>query len=313
MPGKAKEYGKTMRILTQILKRLYFGEVLSVKELAEEYEVDPRTIQRYFNKYLKDAGFPLKKIGRRWALDKERLGLIEDEESRLALEALEEIAKKMGSDFYHKVRPYFKKLHTAPFNPFYTKLDMEDLSDKMDEIALLEEGIKERRIITCDYQFEEKIAKDITLKPVRIANFEGYWYLLALDARNDIFKKYYLKHLTNVKLLDETFTIDGDLQKRIHSAINVWFDPDAETIEVVLFADRIAAKYLKRRPLSPTMHISGEDSDGSCEVRLTITNDMEIIPFIKQWMPHILIIEPKWIKKRIESEIKKFLKLLQTI
>ena len=51
----------TLKNLLIILKRLYDGKELSVKELSNELGVSERTVSRYFNEYLKNAGFPLKK------------------------------------------------------------------------------------------------------------------------------------------------------------------------------------------------------------------------------------------------------------
>lgn len=51
MPYK-HDYDKTLTRLNTILARLNDGEVLSVKELAEEFNVSIRTIQRDFNEKL---------------------------------------------------------------------------------------------------------------------------------------------------------------------------------------------------------------------------------------------------------------------
>lgn len=96
--SKAKDYESIMYRILTILNRLYLGEALSVKVLAEEFEVSDRTIQRYFNDYLKPAGFPLTKKGRLWVLEKE-ISLDVDKEAQTAFEAIESIAKEKGARF----------------------------------------------------------------------------------------------------------------------------------------------------------------------------------------------------------------------
>jgi len=188
MGGKAKDYLTIMKRLNTILGRLYLGEALSVSELADELKTDNRTIQRYFNNYLKEAGFPIEKQGRRWILKGATKPVI-DKESKLALETLEELSREIGVDFYQKVKPLLSKLHQNSFNPFYTKIDLEDISDKFDEALLIEKAIKEKRVINCKYSFESyKVVIDI--KPVQIANFEGFWYVIAFDTRNGKIKKF---------------------------------------------------------------------------------------------------------------------------
>jgi len=63
---KKHDYDKTLTRLTIILQKLYDGELLSVKELAEEFNVSERTIQRDFNERL--IRFPIEKEGRRWKM-----------------------------------------------------------------------------------------------------------------------------------------------------------------------------------------------------------------------------------------------------
>ncbi len=109
--AKAKDYPKTMKNLAWILSRLYSGEALSVKETAEELGVSIRTAQRYFNNYLIN-NFPLKKVGRRWALEG-ATKMVVDEESELALQTLEEMAKNIGAEFYQKVQPLLSKLYQS--------------------------------------------------------------------------------------------------------------------------------------------------------------------------------------------------------
>ena len=50
-----------------------------------------------------------------------------------------------------------------------------------------------------------------------------------------------------------------------------------------------------------------KEIDGDLIISYQINSDMEIIPLIKTWIPHIKIISPNKLKKRIEDEIKKYL------
>ena len=65
MPKK-HDYDRTLTRLTTILQRLYDGERLSVKALAEEFNVSERTVQRDFNQQL--IRFPIEKEGRLWKM-----------------------------------------------------------------------------------------------------------------------------------------------------------------------------------------------------------------------------------------------------
>jgi predicted DNA-binding transcriptional regulator YafY len=43
--------------------------------------------------------------------------------------------------------------------------------------------------------------------------------------------------------------------------------------------------------------------DGSMDISIEITNDNEIIPVVKYWLPHIKVLEPSRISKQIEEDL----------
>ena len=43
------------------------------------------------------------------------------------------------------------------------------------------------------------------------------------------------------------------------------------------------------------------------DVSVEITNDMEIIPFVKYWIPHIKVLEPLRVKEAIEIDLKAYM------
>ena len=51
-------------------------------------------------------------------------------------------------------------------------------------------------------------------------------------------------------------------------------------------------------------------SDGSVIFSIDFTQDMEILPFIKRWLPDIEILEPKSLRDKFKDELKAALDLL---
>jgi len=43
------------------------------------------------------------------------------------------------------------------------------------------------------------------------------------------------------------------------------------------------------------------------EFVVKITHEMEILPIIKYWIPHLQVLEPKWIKDIIKNDLEKYL------
>ena len=149
------------------------------------------------------------------------------------------------------------------------------------------------------------------LKPLKIANYEGFLYLIALDSRNDILKKYYLKNIKQITTLDETFESTAKLDRLLDNSISVWSDQNVEPYRVVLNISKDVAKYFKRKPISKSQITESVYEEGSEDISVEITNDMEIIPFVKYWIPHIKVLEPDNIKEAINNDLKSYIKGLE--
>ena len=300
------DYDTILTRLTIILSRLNDGEALSVKALAEEFNVSDRTIQRDFNERL--ISFPVYQDKKKWKMqDGFRLEKSASVEEAVVLDIMEKLMEGAGRQFSTKANKLLSKIKNESFNPIYAKLDMEDIGDKLTEVQELEIAISNKKQIKCDYDFEG-YRKELDLKPLKIANYEGFWYLIALDARNDILKKYYLKNIKNIQLSDEIFISTAKLDRLLENSISIWFDQHIEPYRVVLNISADVAKYFKRKPISKSQITEAVYEDGSMDVSVEITNDMEIIPFVKYWMPHIIVLKPARVDETIRKDIEEYFK-----
>ncbi len=299
------DYDKILTRLTIILSRLNDGEALSIAKLASEFNVSERTLQRDFNERL--ISFPIYQDKKKWKMqDGFRLEKTTSIEDAVVLDIMEGIIDGSSGAFALKAKKLLSKIKNEKFNPIYTKLNIEDISNKLKEIQQLESAIKNKQLITCQYNFETD-KKTLALKPLKIANYEGYWYLLALDKRNNKLKKYYLKNISTIMIKEETFTTDNTLDKTLDNAISIWFDESKEPFKVTLLADTKIAKYFQRKPLSKTQKITEFFEDGSIEFSIMISHQMEIMPLVKYWIPLLKVLEPLDIAKEIEEDLKIYL------
>ncbi len=300
------DYDTILTRLTIILSRLNDGEALSVKALAEEFNVSDRTIQRDFNERL--ISFPVYQDKKKWKMqDGFRLEKSASVEEAVVLDIMEKLMEGAGRQFSSKANKLLSKIKNESLNPIYAKLDMEDIGDKLKEVQELEIAISNKKQIKCDYDFEG-YRKELDLKPLKIANYEGFWYLIALDSRNDILKKYYLKSIKNIQLSDETFKSTAKLDRLLENSISIWFSQNTEPYRVVLNIASNVAKYFKRKPISKSQITESVYEDGSMDISVEITNDMEIIPFVKYWMPHIIVLKPARVDEAIRKDIEEYFK-----
>ena len=303
------DYDKILTRLTVILSKLNDGEALSVKKLAEEFNTSERTIQRDFNERL--IAFPIYQENKKWKMQDgfklEKSKSIEDE---IVLDIIEKITEGIGGQFATKSHKLLSKIKNEDFNPIYTKLNIEDISDRFADIQMLETAIKEKKEVKCSYNDERHDVYTTTIQPLKIVNFEGFWYLIAI--RKDILKKYYLKNISNPKITNKLFETDDELETLLEDSISVWFQDDVEPFKVKLFANEVAAKFFKRRPL-PTQTIESLNTDGSMEFIVKVTHEMEILPIIKYWIPHLYVIKPEWLADMLKEDLEEYWKAIANL
>jgi len=299
------DYDTILTRLTIILSRLNDGEALSVTELAKEFNVSDRTIQRDFNERL--ISFPVYQDKKKWKMQEGyRLEKSASVEDAVVLDIMQKLIEGAGRQFSTKANKLLSKIKNDSLNPIYAKLDIEDIGDKLHEVQILEGAIKEKREIKCFYTFDE-YTKELMLKPLKIANYEGFWYLVALDGRNNILKKYYLKNIKNITVLEKTFESSAKLDTLLDNSISIWFDHTVEPYKVTLNISKEIAKYFQRKPISKTQKIESLYEDGSMDISVEITNDMEIIPVVKYWIPYIKVLDPERIGESIKLDLKDYI------
>jgi predicted DNA-binding transcriptional regulator YafY len=286
--AKSKEYKKTLDRLLIIFERLINGEKLEVKKLVKEFETSKRTIQRYLNEYLSD--FPIKKEKNKYFLASV-FNLSEEELAKF--QTIFAISKELGVKFDKLLKDD---------EMIYTHLLVEKI-DNYNNLSTIKKAIENQQFITFNYGNKDYLFK---FKPLKIVNFEGYWYLIGFD--NERYKTFYLKEIKNVTLLSETFEVDDEFLNKLEYAINIWFEPKKEFIEVTFVADEIASRYIQRIPLNKSQILIRELPDGTCEFSILITRYEEIEKFVKRWIPHIIIVEPKEFHLKIKKDIEEYLK-----
>ncbi|MDD3343212.1 MAG: WYL domain-containing protein [Sulfurospirillaceae bacterium] len=299
---KKHDYDKILYRLITIIRRLSDGDVLYKDDLAQEFNVSTKTIQRDFNDRLSSL-FQIDKVGNGWKMREgfclEKSRAMED---ILVLDILKNISCGLGISFAKRTESLLNKLTNATPSAFYTRLSFEDMTEISQCFDTLEHAIKHSKII----QFIHK-QKYRLVKPYRIVAFDGYWYLLGEEVIDGLVKTFHIARISELQCAQESFVKDQFLQQRLDKAINAWFNPNVEPFEVLLHVSSEVKRYMIDHPLAPTQTIVDENKDGSLILRLEITNELEILSTIQKWMPHITILRPNSLKENIMKHIKEFL------
>lgn len=301
------DYDKALTRLVTILTKLYNGEKLSVKDLAEEFNVSTRTIQRDFNERL--ISFPIYQENRLWRMqDGFKLEKTSSVENQVVLDIMEKLVDGVGDKFSSKAKALLSKIKNDELNPIYAKLDMEDIGDKLEIIQKLESAIKSRLVINCKYKLKENKTFSLKINPLKIANYEGFWYLIAQDCHDkNALKKYYLKNIFNIKNTDVNFEVSSRLEELLKNSISIWFQEKNEPFEVKINVSNVVSKYVQRKPIAPTQVIESIYEDGSLDIVVKVTHEMELLPLIKYWLPYMKVLEPKSMHETIIKDLKNYI------
>ena len=289
-----------INLIYEMLKNNTHG--MTITELSKELDVSTKTIQRDLYDVLNEFGAI--KEGRTWKISPK---LTQDNlasNEKLILGILDEMAKGAGKVFYSKAHSLLSQVTQQLEHPIFANVNSEFLEEKnMILFEQMEKAIKQKVEIIFDYEKYQ-----FHVKPLKLAFFDGFWYLLALHIKDnkETFKKYHLKTIKNIQIQENTFEIPEIIEERLRYANSVWFNLD-EQFPVKLFVDKNIRKYFERKPLRG-QSITGEDKDGSIQIEIKITNEMEIIPLIFWYIPYIKVLEPQWladmVKERVENYVK---------
>ena len=209
--------------------------------------------------------------------------------------------KYSDKNFYLHAESLFEKFEGLLSHEIYSVSSLEKIDDFRDEIVLIRYAIKHKQEIECSYRNKIRV-----LHPLKILNFDDFWYLINYDTHYKQVRKYHLNSIKNIKLNNVHFETDNNYLKKFDTAINAWFKPDVEPYLVLLHIDKTISKYFIRKPISKTQRILKTHEDKSIELELFITDDMEIIPTIQRYLPNIKVIEPNSLFEKIKKNTSIF-------
>jgi len=292
--SRPSSHDKIATRLAEILIRLNNGDKLEPRQLADEFGVTLRTIQRDLLERL--AFLPLAKDQQYFVLEPYYLGKLttNDIHRFAALSGIKDLFPNLDDRFLRELfdnrvnQAYLIKGH-----------HYEDLSDKSDEFKQLEQAVVRQRLV----HFLYKGKTYTSVQPYKLVNHNGIWYLAAMH--NQLLKAFCFSRLKGLQFDERRFEPHRETLAIIEQEDGIWFNQDKR--EVVLKVDASVAHYFKRRSLLPNQHIDKELEDGGLIVSSRIAHDEQILPLIKFWLPNVHIISPDELRETLVEKLKSYL------
>ncbi len=287
--------------LVDILRRLHDGEALQPEKLAAEYDVSPRTVQRYLNEHLDFLELEVKNGSYRVAPSKLGLLSLKDITRFAEIAGLEGLYPKLDN---HLIRRW---LQTSYQNALLVRgPNYEDLSGHEDTFHALQQAIDSR--CTVGFRYLKADGPKVTqgLKPYQLINHDGIWYLAAVD--QDKLKCYTLTKIEAPFVnRDDPFTHDPAIDQTLAKEDSIWLN--LNKTEVVIKVAAEVATYFKQRKLIAGQKTVKELEDGGLILSGQIAHPNQIWPTVRAWVPHVRIISPEHLQTELEQQLKAYLSI----
>lgn len=292
----AKSHDTLAQRLSLILTKLNNGESFTVIELANEFNVSARTIQRDINERL--SYIPIQKDGDYYSMESYALGKLsfEDIKNFATLSGIKNLYPSLSNEFITDILNV--KLNSAYL---IKNQGFEDISLKKEYFEFMSAAIIKKSPVSFYYKNKPRIAN-----PYKLVNNNGIWYLLA-DEDNKL-KTFTFSKIEKFKWVDNTkiFKPKQEFLEAISKNDTNWFSN--ELIEVILQVDNEAKGYFNRKEILPNQKII-EENDNHFIISTKVSYDDEILKLVKYWIPYIKIVKPKYLKEKLNKNLLAYMAL----
>ncbi|WP_217533381.1 helix-turn-helix transcriptional regulator [Vibrio metschnikovii] len=267
--------------LSDILTRLFMGEVLSIEQLMHEYQVSEKTLRRDFNERLIKA--PIDKCPEGYRL------------APIRCITTVNIQKVMNDSGLSALLPKSLAFNSSYQNLLFKNPRIEN-SEKFEAIfKSLSDAITTKSIVDITYQGQMMES----VHPYRLVNDRGVWYLAGTQL--GMLFSYRVNKIIQVQTHLEKYTPTPNIREEILRQGMEWLT--ADNADVLIQVDPDIASIFTNGSILPNQQILKELNDGSLLVSSCVTKLSDIIPTLKIWMPKIEVLSPASLKVELIHEL----------
>lgn len=283
--------------LFDALKRLQSSNLKTLRELLQnEYSAEWSSKKIHPKSLSKAISRKLDVLVEMNLVQKERVGKeniytivhnfpVQSEAPKL-IEQLKDIFKEDKALFIQAQKP-MEALINEIKSPYYIRYDSEDLGDKKTVLSKLELAINECYLIDVHYK-----SKSYKVEALKIAEFEGIWYLLLFYPHDASYRKFRIIDIADVTLLKEKFKKSTTSELKISQWHNVWHDPNREISYVTLLIANEKINYFYQKNIFSINNYPQrvKETPEGVEYIVHITHEAEILSELMYWQPHVIIL-----------------------
>ncbi len=287
----------------EVVMLLRQGGSYSSKELSDRFGVTQKTIQNYVRELQEKSGLVKEKTKYNFPEAFRNVDIHERVQMSTALmialykQAIPELKESVVSNF----RELPKELDAFLFDIHFEKIENENLFNQIINT------IMHKTAISFQYTNKENLTSLKNVYPLKVINMLGYWYLMGYDLESENIKSYYIKSISDLSNLDESFLSEQmmrELSQKTSSITSPWYCDEEKSVLLKVTGD--AMLYLKRKNDSALNII--KETDDYLIVSMKYFNDTEVLVFVQKWLPFITIEDNDILKEKLQNILTTSLK-----
>ena len=296
MKRTASTHERLAERLANILTKLNIGYQLEVTDLAHEFQVSKRTIERDFDRLNSYLPLIQDEMTKKYSLDPAYLG-------RFKLQDIQNFAQLSGiGELYPSLdMSFLRSLLDERANQVFSAKGYyyENAQQFAEHFQVFTDAIHKRQKIS--FIYNDRLRH---VDPYRLIHHQGSWYLAA--AIEDELRAYRLSKIDQVVLHElDVFDHHPEILVQLETDEGIWFGKHKQTVQLSVRPE--VALYFKQRHLLPEQHIEMEDASGALLIHCKIRHEMQLLPLVRYWIPYIKIIEPVHFQQKLEQDLQYYL------
>jgi len=205
------------------------------------------------------------------------------------------------------------KLKEAKKNYIFKNKPFESKSNDFQLIKKLEKAISYKRYMIIQYRVRDKI-EEYKVQPYKIVFISGNYYVACeVKGCKFSFSLYRISKIKEIEVLSKTFHKNIDIERFIEFMQTPFArysqNYRENIIQIQLEVDKSKAYYFKSKKYLSSQKVIEEKENGNLIIEYQVTAEIEVEELIKSWLPHIKVISPISLKRKIERELRTYLNL----
>lgn len=120
-----------------------------------------------------------------------------------------------------------------------------------------------------------------------------------------VLKSFDLSRFERIEICQSGFKPDTAMLERVLRNEGIWFGGQEMCVEL-----RVAppvAHYFQRQAVLPSQRLVSQDEDGSLHLQATVVHPDQILPIVRQWIPHLEIMAPPQLRSALHVGLTHYL------